>query len=456
MASLAGLLKETGHRVTGSDQNIYPPMSELLAALGIEVRSPYHADNVPDGCGLVVVGNAISRGNPELESILERRLPYASMPELLKELFLRHRTPVVVSGTHGKTTTSSLLVWLLESAGLEPGFLVGGIPVNFGVGFKTGKGMPFVVEGDEYDTAYFDKGPKFLHYLPQVAIIGNVEFDHADIYRDVSEVERAFRLFANLVPRNGLLVVGVESGRARSIAATAPCPVSTFAATGDPAECDVHWTSEVVSSDSSGTRFRLRHHGEVVIETQGPFWGDAALRNVLAAVAATEPFGVSGDELGRALATFQGVRRRLEVRGEQRGIVVVDDFAHHPTAIGETLRGARRRFGERRIWGVFEPRSFTARSAVFQNELAQALAFADRVIVAGVLHSSRLPEQDELSEEKLVGDLSAAGTPASFIPEPDDIVRLVASEAREGDVILVMSNGAFGGLHGKLLAALAP
>ncbi len=455
MASLAGLLKEKGYRVTGSDQGVYPPMSGLLAELGIDVLTPYHPDNVPKSCSLVVVGNAISRGNPELEAVLERRLPYASMPEVLKELFLRHRTPVVVAGTHGKTTTSSLLVWLLESAGRDPGFLVGGIPVNFGVSFKTGSGDAFVVEGDEYDTAYFDKGPKFLHYLPQVAIIGNVEFDHADIYHDVSEVERAFRLFANLVPRNGLLVAGVESERARAIAAAAPCPVSTFTATPSvPLMGDAHWTSEALTSDASGTHFRLRHHGEVVTETRGQFWGDAAFRNVLAAVAATEPFGVTGDELGRALASFRGVRRRLEVRGEERGVVVVDDFAHHPTAIGETIRGARLRFRDRQIWSVFEPRSFTARSSMFQNELAQALAQSDRVVVAGVLHSPRLAEKDELSEETLVEDLCTSGTPASFVPEPDDIVRLLANETREGDVILVMSNGAFGGLHQKLLGAL--
>jgi UDP-N-acetylmuramate: L-alanyl-gamma-D-glutamyl-meso-diaminopimelate ligase len=449
MASLAGLLKQMGHRVTGSDQNVYPPMSDLLAELDVGVRSPYLADNVPEACELVVVGNAISRGNPELEAVLERRIPYVSMPELLKELVLRHRTPVVVAGTHGKTTTTTLLIWLLESAGKAPGFLVGGIPLNGGVSFKIGTGDAFIVEGDEYDTAYFDKGPKFLHYLPQVGIIGNVEFDHADIYRDVADVERAFRLFANLVPRNGLLIVGVESAIARAIAADAPCPVASFACTGE-----ADWTCEVLDSDASGTHFRIRHHAQIVTETRGPFWGDAALRNVLAAAAAADSFGVSGDALGTALSTFRGVRRRLEVRGEERGVVVVDDFAHHPTAIGETLRGARLRFANHRIWGVFEPRSFTARSSVFPREPALALGHADRVVVSSVLHSARLAEADELSEEQLVDDLTAAGTPAAFVSEPDAIVQLIATEARPGDVVLVMSNGGFGGLHDKLLSTL--
>ena len=449
MASLAGLLVESGHTVTGSDENVYPPMSDLLEELGVDVRSPYRADNVPPDCDLVIVGNAISRGNPELEAVLERRVAYASMPEVLKELYLRTRTPIVVSGTHGKTTTSSIVAWLLESAGHDPGFLIGGIPLNFGLSYRNGSGDAFVVEGDEYDTAYFDKGPKFLHYLPQVAIIGNVEFDHADIYRDVTEVEQAFRLFANLVPRNGLLVVGSESELAMTVAASAPCPVTTFATAGE-----ADWTVEVLSSDANGTRFRVLHHGETVTETEGPFWGDAALRNALAAIAATEPFGLTGDELAVALASFRGVKRRFEVRGEEAGVVVVDDFAHHPTAIGETLRGARHRFQGRRIWGVFEPRSFTARSAVFQKELAVALAFADSVVVAGVLRTSRLPEDNELSEEKLVADLRSSGTEASFIPSPDDIVEFLQGELRAGDVVMVMSNGSFGGLPEKLLAAL--
>jgi len=449
MASLAGLLVESGHTVTGSDENVYPPMSDLLEEIGVDVRTPYRADNIPPDCDLVIVGNAISRGNPELEAVLERRVACASMPEVLKELYLRARTPIVVSGTHGKTTTSSIVAWLLESAGHDPGFLVGGIPLNFGVSYRSGSGDAFVVEGDEYDTAYFDKGPKFLHYLPQVAIIGNIEFDHADIYRDVSEVERAFRLFANLVPRNGLLVVGSGSELATTIAAAAPCAVATFATAGD-----ADWTADVLSSDANGTRFRVLHHGETVTETEGPFWGDAALRNALAAIAATEPFGVTGDELAAALASFRGVRRRFEVRGEEAGVVVVDDFAHHPTAIGETLRGARRRFQGQRIWGVFEPRSFTTRSSVFQKELAVALAFADAVVVAGVLRTSRLPEENELSEEKLVEDLRSSGTPASFIPAPDDIVRYLLGKVRPGDVVMAMSNGGFGGLHEKLLKML--
>jgi len=450
MASLAGLLHERGSRVSGSDENVYPPMSDLLATMGLDVLSPYAPDNLPDDCGLVVVGNALSRGNPELEAVLSKRLPYASMPEVLKEVFLRDRTPVVVAGTHGKTTTSSLVAWLLEGSGQDPGFLVGGIPRNFGVSYRIGSGAPFVVEGDEYDTAFFDKGPKFLHYLPHVAILGNVEFDHADIYRDVEDVARAFRLFVNLIPRNGLLVAGVESERAATIAAGAPCPVATFSVTSD----DADWSVELLSSDERESHFRIRHENQTVLETRAPFWGDAAMRNVLAAVAVADHLGARAEDLSRALSEFEGVRRRLDVLGVRRGVTVVDDFAHHPTAIRETIFGARRRFRGRKITAVFEPRSFTTRSCIFQDELAEALSAADGVVVSEVFRSARLPENEELSEEELVKDLRARGLDASFIPSPEAIARAVSDQASSGDVVLIMSNGGFGGLHEKLLDAL--
>ncbi|MGH9321868.1 MAG: UDP-N-acetylmuramate--L-alanine ligase, partial [Vicinamibacteria bacterium] len=339
MASLAGLLKERGFRVTGSDKDCYPPMSLLLDELGIEVRSPYAPENLPDGVDLVVIGNALSRGNSELEAVLERRLRYASMPEVLKDLFLRDRTPVVVAGTHGKTTTSSLAAWILECAGRDPGFLIGGVPPNFRRSFRIGTGEAFVVEGDEYDTAYFDKGPKFLHYLPRVAVIGNVEFDHADIYRDAEEVERAFRLFANLVPRNGLLIVGIESERAARVAESAPSPVETFAVEGE-----ADWTAEIQETGARGTRFRIRGRGAEVATVEAQLWGRASLRNVLAATAAVSYLGCSQSDIAKGISTFTGVKRRLEVRGVASGVTVVDDFAHHPTAIRETIAAARDRF----------------------------------------------------------------------------------------------------------------
>ncbi|HJS75340.1 MAG TPA: UDP-N-acetylmuramate:L-alanyl-gamma-D-glutamyl-meso-diaminopimelate ligase [Vicinamibacteria bacterium] len=449
MASLAGLLKERGIRVTGSDSDCYPPMSTLLAELGIEVLTPYASSNLPEGVDLVVVGNALSRGNPELEAVLERRIPYVSMPEILKDLFLRNRTPVVVAGTHGKTTTSSLTAWILECAGLDPGFLIGGVPLNFTRSFRTGGGAPFVVEGDEYDTAFFDKGPKFLHYLPAVAIVANVEFDHADIYRDADEVERAFRLLANLVPRNGLLVVGTESERARSIAETALCPVETFAVEGE-----ADWTAEVLETGASGTRFVLRRRGVEIAKATALLWGPASLRNALAASASAFFVGCSGPDIARGLSTFSGVKRRLEVKGVARGVTVVDDFAHHPTAIRETLLAARRRFPGAKLFAVFEPRSFTSRSRVFQKEMGEALAFADEVILAKVFSSRRLSAAEELSEEELVSDLTAAGIESAFEPGVDEIVARLDERAKPSDVILVMSNGSFGGLHQKLLDAL--
>ncbi len=449
MASLAGLLTERGYRVTGSDQNVYPPMSQVLDALGIEVRSPFSETNVPEDCALVVVGNAMSRGNVELESILERRLPCVSMPETLKAIFLRSRRPLVVAGTHGKTTTSSLAAWLLSHAGHDPGFLIGGLPHNFPSSFRVGSGDAFVVEGDEYDSAYFDKGPKFMHYLPQVAILGNVEFDHADIYRDVDDVRRVFSLFVNLIPRNGSLIVGKQSPLAMEIVKNAPCEVESFAV-----DERADWTAERLGSDPDAARLRVRHHGETLFEAEGPYWGRGDVHNALAACAAVSHYGLTAEDLASGLSTFKGVRRRLELRGVADGVTVIDDFAHHPTAVEQAILGARRRFSERNIWAVFEPRSFTARSRIFQNELATALSHADRAVVAEVFSSARLPADQELSEEDLVATLERAGVPARFIPTPPEIVSFIAKEARDGDVVLVMSNGGFGGIHAKLLEAL--
>lgn len=450
MASLAGMLKDKGYRVSGSDQNAYPPMSDMLASLGIAVHSPYRPENLDSDLDLVVVGNAISRGNPELEEVLDRGLPIVSMPVILRELFLRGHHSVVVAGTHGKTTTASLLAWVLHSGKKEPSFLVGGIPRNFGKSYGFGAGECFVIEGDEYDTAYFDKGPKFLHYVPNTVVLGNVEYDHADIYPDLDSVTTAFRRLVNLIPRRGLLVVGAESPIALAVSEAAFCRVASFA-------CNVpaNWQAKHTRVDEAGSRFEAWHDGTRFGELSGPFWGEAAIRNALAVAATTHHLGLDAESIAAGLASFQGVARRLELRGESRGVSVVDDFAHHPTAIRETIRSARLRFPRRKVWAVFEPRSFTARSRVFQEDFASALGEADAVILAAVFSSSRLPAEQELSEERVIEQLQEAGKPAWFLPEVDAIVALLEENVEPGDVVLGMSNGGFGGFHQKLLDRLA-
>lgn len=450
MASLAGMLKQKGFTVSGSDQNVYPPMSEVLPELGIEVSSPYQPDNLPDVLDLVVVGNALSRGNPELEEMLDRNLPYASMPEVVKEVFIRGNRSVVVAGTHGKTTTTSMIAWTLASAGRDPSFLVGGIAENLGASYRLGKGGIFVIEGDEYDTAYFDKGPKFLHYLPEVVVLGNVEYDHADIYPDLDAVATAFKRLVNLIPRRGLLVVGAESPLAMEIAGGALCRVESFSVSAEAS-----WQARMVASGEEGSRFEVLKQGELFAVLEGPLWGDAALRNMLSAVAVGSWFGLDRQEIGEALVSYRGVRRRLEVRGNVRGVTVVDDFAHHPTAVRETIRAAKLRWPGRRLWAVFEPRSFTARSKIFQRQLPDAFKSADRVILAAVFSSGRLSSDRELAEEELVSDLRQGDVEAWFIPTVDAIVAFLAPRLVEGDVVLAMSNGGFGGIHRKLLDALA-
>jgi UDP-N-acetylmuramate: L-alanyl-gamma-D-glutamyl-meso-diaminopimelate ligase len=422
----------------------------MLSELGIEVCSPYSPENLPPDVDLVVVGNALSRGNAELEEVLDRNVPYASMAEVVKEVFIRGKRSIVVAGTHGKTTTTSLVAWILDHGGAEPGFLVGGRPGNFSTGYRLGNGNIFVIEGDEYDTAYFDKGPKFLHYLPEVVVLNNVEYDHADIYPDLSAIRTAFERLVNLIPRRGLLVCGSESPVAEEIARKAPCHVETFSVT-DKAT----WQLEELETSESRCRFTVIHEGQEYGVMEGPFWGQAALRNVLAAVAACSWLGLAPRDIGMGAASYLGVRRRLEVRGEIRGVTVVDDFAHHPTAIRETIRASRLRWPNRRLWAVFEPRSFTARSKTFEKEMPGALAEADSVVLAAVFSSARLPPEQELSEERVIRDIKQRGGEAWFVPTVDGIVEHLVACAKEGDVVLAMSNGGFGGLHKKLLNALS-
>ena len=445
MASAAVAMHELGYQVTGSDQDvIYPPMSTFLAERGIRVMAGYAEVNLAHRPDLVVVGNAISRGNPEAEAVLERKLRYCSLPELLKEFFIRGRRSLVVTGTHGKTTTASLLAWVLESAGLNPSFLIGGIPRNLGQGARFTDSEWFVIEGDEYDTSFFDKRSKFVHYLPEVAILNNLEFDHADIFPTLGDIQLSFRRFIHLIPRNGLLLANGDEANITPLLDVRHCPVKRF---GLGAENELRASGLVLKDDSSefelgGTRFRI------------PMVGELNVRNALAVAAAARHCGIRDSVIQSAFDTFLSVKRRMEVRGEAGGVTVIDDFGHHPTAIRETVRALRVKFPGRRIWAVFEPRSNTTRRNVFQQELVDALERADAVVVAEVARLEQLPLGERLDPEKLMQDLRLTGKPAAYLPTVESIVDHVGSGARPGDVVCVFSNGGFGDIHNRLLARL--
>ncbi len=452
MASLAGLLRERGHEVTGSDQDVYPPMSTQLEAMGIGIRSPYAEANVPAEADLVVIGNALSRGNPEVEIVLDRKQRMTSLPALLGEEFIRGKKSLVVAGTHGKTTTTSLLAFILHRAGLDPSFLVGGVPRDFERSYRLGGGPHFVVEGDEYDCAFFDKRPKFVHYMPDVAVIGNVEYDHADIYPDLAAVQTAFLRLLNMIPRRGLLLAGIESPALRELLPRARCSVETFGL-----GVDADWRAEDVGAQGEGSRFRLLCRGEDAGDFCLCLPGPHNVRNALAALAAAEAAGVPRERARDAVAAFRGVRRRLEVRGRARGVTVYDDFAHHPTAVQETLRALResgRRDGRGRLVAVFEPRSYTSRTRVFQEDFARAFQAADRVIVAAAHLPGKVPEGQRLSEADLVASIRGLGAQADFIPTVPGIVERLERELDDGDVVVILSNGGFGGIQDKLLQAL--
>jgi UDP-N-acetylmuramate: L-alanyl-gamma-D-glutamyl-meso-diaminopimelate ligase len=451
MASLAGLLRERGHLITGSDQDIYPPMSTQLEELGITVRSPYAEANVPLDADLVVIGNALSRGNPEVEVVLDRKQRMSSMPALLAEEIIRGHTSLVVAGTHGKTTTTSMLAYLMEEAGLDPSFLIGGVPVDFARSYRLGKGPHFVVEGDEYDCAFFDKRPKFIHYLPDVAVIGNLEYDHADIYPDLASVQTAFVRLLQVIPRRGLLVAGIESAPLRAILPRALCRLETFALGQD-----ADWRGDEVRPHAEGGwRFSLRAGGHDLGEYRLQLPGEHNVRNAIAAIAVAREAGVDPERSREILPRFRGVKRRLEVKGRARGVVVYDDFAHHPTAVKETLHALRTGApAAGRLVAVFEPRSYTSRTRVFQDDFARAFQGADAVIVAAAHLPGKVPEAQRLSERDLVSAIAGQGQDARFIAGVDEIVAHLSRELREGDRVVILSNGGFGGIHDKLLAAL--
>ena len=452
MGSFAGLLKSRDYLVTGSDENVYPPMSDKLAEWKIPVMSGYAAHNLdaatPD---LVIVGNVIRLGNVEATAMRERGLRFASFPEALGALLdAENKHAVVVAGTHGKTTTTSLVAHLLMSAGREPSLLVGGVPANFGDGFRDGKGEHFVIEGDEYDTAYFDKGPKFLHYRPRTVLFTGAEFDHADIYRDLAHYESSFEKLFALLPADGYLAACASYANTAALARSARCEVETYAA-GGPAD----WQTEGLVLDADGIAFVPEFRGAIAGQSvRVPMAGRHNAENALGAVAVAKHLGLTDAEIGEGLRTFLGVKRRQEVRGEARGVLVIDDFAHHPTAVRETIAALLSRYPGRRLWAVFEPRSNTAMRKVHQAEYPRAFAGAAAAVIVAPTALAKVPEDQRGDAAKMAADIAAAGTPSHFVQSPDEAVALVAREARAGDLVVGMSNGGFGGFHGKLLTAL--
>jgi UDP-N-acetylmuramate: L-alanyl-gamma-D-glutamyl-meso-diaminopimelate ligase len=455
MAALAGMLQARGHLVTGSDENVYPPMSTMLASLGISVMQGYHPEHLEPAPDCVIVGNAIPRGNAEVESTLNLKLLYRSQAEVVKEEFIRGRKSLVVAGTHGKTTTTSIAAWVMDQGGLDPTFLIGGVAQNFGVSFRVTQSDYFIIEGDEYDTAYFDKGPKFMHYLPEIAIVNNIEFDHADIYKDLAAVKLAFRRLMNLVPANGKLIAGWDNPNVREVVASMGQKLFTQLETFGTSE-DASWRISEVDFSGETSNFTVTREGEHWGKFQTSLIGDFNLLNCLAVIIAADAWGISRDVIADALSTFKNVRRRVEVRGEEGGVTVIDDFAHHPTAVRETLRGLRNRYRGRRLIAVFEPRSWSSRLAVFQDEYANAFASSDYVVIASVFDSQKVVEKGaSLNTAKLIEDISRQSKPAFVLPDANAIIDHLLPQLREGDVVAIMSNGGFGGIHEKLLAALS-
>jgi UDP-N-acetylmuramate: L-alanyl-gamma-D-glutamyl-meso-diaminopimelate ligase len=455
MASLAGMLQLQGHRITGSDAAAYPPMSDLLAELGIPIHEPYAESNLDPRPDLVVVGNAISRGNVELEHVLDTRIPFCSMAAILHDEFLLGRESLVVAGTHGKTTTTSMLAWIYEVASrqdssLAPSFLIGGVAENFGTSFQVRPTRPFILEGDEYDTAFFDKGPKFLHYFPDAAILTHVEFDHADIYADLAAVKTAFKRLVNLVPRRGRIVAFDGSENVSECVARAFCPVERYGFAADS-----HWRVSNLRHDGALTRWTLTRGGSSFAELSLPMAGEHNALNATAAAALAAGQCVPVAAIVEALATFKSVKRRLEVRAVVGGVTIIDDFAHHPTAIRETLRALRGCYPGGRLWAVLEPRSNTLRRNVFEADLVDSLALADRVVLAAVFKSESIPVNERLIPEKVVAALSARGIPSCVLPDADAIVESLTPQLREGDVVAILSNGGFGGIYQKLPRAIA-
>ncbi len=444
MGSVAAALCERGFKVTGSDENVYPPISIFLRKKGIALKEGYRAENIPADADVVVIGNAIKRGNPEVEAVLSRKLLYLSLPEVLKNYFLRGRHNLVVTGTHGKTTTTALLAWIMEKAGRKPGYLIGGLPTNFGQGARLNDSKYFVIEGDEYDTAFFDKRSKFIHYLPELVIVNNIEFDHADIFNNLDEIKLSFRRLLNIVPQNGMVVLNGDDANCVDVAKDC---LAQMIEVGFSKNCAQRIRD--VAYSSSGSRFKL---GEEIFEI--PLIGEFNVRNAAMAATAARFYDVSKTKIDNAFKSFSGIARRQEVRGEARGVKVIDDFGHHPTAIAHTLQALRHRYPGHRIWAVFEPRSNTTRRAVFQQRLSEALKAADGVFISQVAKLEQIPENERLNPEAVVNAIAESGRPAFYEENADAIVNRIVPLLRAQDVVAVFSNGGFDRIHEKLLDKL--
>ena len=444
MASVAVALKERGFKVTGSDENVYPPMSTFLQEKSISLKEGYRAENIPADADVVVIGNAMTRGNPEVEAVLNRKLLYLSLPEVLKNYFLRGRHNLVVTGTHGKTTTTALLTWIMEKAGRKPGYVIGGLPKNLGQGARLNESKYFVIEGDEYDSAFFDKRSKFIHYLPELLIINNIEFDHADIFKDLDEIKLSFRRLLNIVPRNGMVLVNGDDANCVEVAKDC---LAQMIEVGFSKNC-AQRIRDVAFSDE-GSRFKL---GDEAFEI--PLVGEFNVHNAAMAAMAARFYDVPKAKIDSAFKSFDGIARRQEVRGEARGVKVIDDFGHHPTAIAQTLEALRHRFRGNRFWAVFEPRSNTTRRAVFQQQLPDALKLADGVFISQVAKLEQIPEEERLDAGRVVAAIAKAGRPAFYEQNADAIVDRITPMLRPNDVVAVFSNGGFDNIHEKLLARL--
>ncbi|MDO8947905.1 MAG: UDP-N-acetylmuramate:L-alanyl-gamma-D-glutamyl-meso-diaminopimelate ligase [Desulfocapsaceae bacterium] len=449
MAALAGMLKASGYRVTGSDSGVYPPMSDFLEGQGIQAASGYGPQNLVPRPDLVIVGNVITRKNPEAHGLADAAIPYLSFPQALAHFFIRSRTSLVVAGTHGKTTTSSLLASALHRAGLDPSFMIGGIVREFDANFRLGNGPHFVVEGDEYDTAFFDKGSKFLHYRPNIAIITSVEFDHADIFADLDAIKSSFRKFVVKLPADGLIVAHLDDPNVAEVVADAPCEVQGYGFSPD-----LTWSLADVRAEQGMTRFQVHHQGEP--------WAEMAVRmpgrhnglNSLAVTAVLHRIGLAPEQINNALSRFGGVKRRQEVRGIEAGITVIDDFAHHPTAVRETLGALKDAYAGQRLVTVFEPRTNSSRRSIFQQDYVSAFDASDLILIRKPLPLANVPEADLFSSSQLASDLRARGLDARTFADTDMILDHLMTTLQKGDVVAILSNGGFDNIHSRLLEKL--
>jgi len=444
MGSVAAAMVERGFIVTGSDENVYPPMSTFLEQRGILLTTGYRAENIPAKTDVVVIGNAMKRGNPEVEAVLNRKLFYLSLPEVLKNHFLRGRHNLVVTGTHGKTTTTALLAWIMTSAGHRPSYMIGGIPRNLGQGAQFNDSKFFVIEGDEYDTAFFDKRSKFVHYLPELVIVNNIEFDHADIFHDLDEIKVSFRHLLRIVPQNGMVLLNGDDPNCREVANEC---LTQIVEVGFGINCAAQIRD--IAYSAAGSRFTLAED-----KFEIPLIGEFNIRNTAMAISAAKFYGISVDAIRHALGKFKGIARRQEIRGEAGGVKVIDDFAHHPTAIAQTLTGLRYRYPHHRLWAIFEPRSNTTRRAVFQHELPNALKLADGVFISEVAKLEQIPEEERLNPEAVVETIAKFGKPAFYERDADAIVERITPLLKENDIVAVFSNGGFDNIHAKLLQKL--